>query len=87
MVSDATATFLAAAADDLQRQLRISGDVIGIRALGLPDGVTLIATVRVGRTAVELAGSGGNLVAAYGDLLGRTAEPVLAAAFRELVSA
>ena len=52
-ISESTAIFLEAAADDLQLQLRRSGHVTDIRAVELPDVVTLVATVRVGRTMAE----------------------------------
>ena len=82
-ISEATATFLEAAGEDLQRQLGAAGIVEAMRTDPAPDGATiLVAVVRIGTTAVELIGSGDSLVSAYGDLHQRVAEPVLAAAFR-----
>ena len=86
-VSESTAAFLEAAAHDLERQLRGSGHVRNIRTVEMFGDVTLVASVRVGRTIAELTGTGTNLVAAYGDLLRHVAEPMLAATYREVLSA
>jgi len=84
-ISEATSAFLEAAAEDFQLQLGSSGIVEGMRLE--PDGnlVALVATVRIGSSRVETSGSGENVVAAYADLGRHVAEPVLAAAFRELL--
>jgi hypothetical protein len=83
-ISEATATFLEVAGEDLQRQLGSSGTVVGMDADSAPDGsITLVAAVRIGASTLEMIGTGDGLVAAYGDLHQHVAEPVLAAAFRD----
>ena len=86
-VSESTAAFLEAAADDLERQLRGSGHVRYVRTVEMSGDVTLLAAVDVGRTTLELTGTGANLVVAYGDLLRHVAEPMLSATYREVLSA
>jgi hypothetical protein len=86
-IDEATAAFLRFAADDLQRQLGVAGDLTSI-ALDDADGrVTLIATVRVGRHALVFRGSGDSLVTAYAELLPVPPQALLVAAFRELMTA
>ena len=58
-ISEATATFLEAAGDDLQSQLGTSGTVVGMDADSAPDGsTTLVAAVRIGASTVEMIGTG-----------------------------
>lgn len=86
-IDEATATFLRFAADDLQRQLGVAGDLTSI-ALDDADGrVTLIATVRVGRHDLVFRGRGDSLVTAYAELLPVPPQAMLVAAFRELMTA
>jgi hypothetical protein len=86
-IDEATASFLRSAADDLQRQLGVAGDLTSI---GLDDSggrVTLIATIRVGRRDLEFRGTGDSLVTAYAKLVPVPPEALLIAAFRSLLPA
>lgn len=86
-VSEATATFLDAACEDLQRQLGSIAIVEAMRTDAAPDGATtLVAVVRIGATTVEMIGTGDGLVAAYGDLHRHVAQPLLEGAFRNYLS-
>jgi hypothetical protein len=86
-IDEATASFLRNAADDLQRQLGLAGDLTSI-ALDDADGlVTLIATIRVGQRDLVFRGSGDSLVTAYAKLVPLPPEPLLIAAFRSLLPA
>ena len=84
-VSEATSAYLEVAAEDLQRQLRSSAAVLGMQTDDAGDQLILVATLRIGASTFELIGTGDNLVDAYGDLLGHVAEPILAAAYREVL--
>ena len=85
-IDEGTASFLGAAADDLQRQVGRAGLVERITAETGSDVVTLIASMRVGTERIEVRGSGDSLLTAYASLTRTTAEPILAAAFRTLVA-
>ena len=86
-VSEATSAFLEAAAKDFQAQIGTSGIVEGVRLEPAGRRVALVATIRVGASRMELSGSGSSLVTAYADLGRHVAEPMLVAAFRELLGA
>jgi len=84
-IDDATSAFLQSAADDLQRQLGIAAAVEELTLEAVPDGVALVAALRIGNRGTAIRGSGANLVAAYADLRLAYAQPVLASALAELV--
>lgn len=84
-IDDATAQFLEAARDDLQRQLASIGAVDELSTKPGSAGVSLIARIRIGSRTTEAIGSGENLVVAYSDLRVQVAEPTLIASYRELV--
>jgi hypothetical protein len=84
-IDDATSAFLQTAADDLQRQLGIAAAVEALTIEEVPDGVALVAALRIGHRSTEIRGGGANLVAAYADLRVAYSRPVLASAFAELV--
>jgi hypothetical protein len=88
-INDATASFLRTAANDLQRQIGLSGVVERLTLEDSAAGVRLVAAIRVGRTTlIELRGDGEDLVAAYSVLHGAVVpELILASAFREVVNA
>jgi hypothetical protein len=85
-LDEATATFLEAAADDLQRQAGLAGIVERISTEAIGDGVSLMATIRVGDDLFEVRGSGDSLLTAYASLMRALPEPMLASAFRALVA-
>jgi hypothetical protein len=85
-IDEATATFLDAAADDLQRQAGLAGIVEGIGADTSDDAVTLVATIRVGDDLLNVRGSGDSLLTAYASLTREIPGPMLATAFRALVA-
>lgn len=84
-IDDATSAFLDSAADDLQRQLGLTAAVDQLTVDQVPHGVTLVAALRIGDRSVAIRGSGANLVAAYADLRLAIPEPVLAAAFTQVL--
>jgi len=84
-IDDATSVFLQSVADDLQRQIGIAAAVEELTMEDVPDGVALVAALRVGARTTAVRGRGANLVAAYADLRLAVPQPVLAAAFTELV--
>lgn len=84
-IDDATSVFLQSVADDLQRQLGIAAGVEDLTMEDVPDGVALVAALRVGARTMAIRGRGDNLVAAYADLRLTPPQPLLAAAFTELV--
>ena len=84
-IDDATSEFLRSAADDLQRQLGLAAAVDQLTVENLPHGVMLVAALRIGDRNLAIRGSGTNLVAAYADLRLAVPEPVLAAAFAEVM--
>ena len=84
-IDDSTSQFLAAAADDLARQLTGVATVVEVSVAKAPAGVSLVARIGLGDRVVEVTGSGENLVAAYADLRVRGAESTLAVAYRQLV--
>ena len=84
-IDDATSAFLQSAADDLQRQLGLAAAVEQLTVDELPSGVMLVAALRIGDRSVAITGSGADLVAAYADLRLAIPEPVLAAAFTQVV--
>lgn len=85
-IDEATASFLDAAADDLQRQAGLAGIVERISAETVGDVVTLVASIRVGDDLFEVRGSGDSLLSAYASLTRALPEPMLASAFRALVA-
>jgi hypothetical protein len=86
-VSEATATFLAAAGEDLQRQLGSTGFVEAMRTDAGSDGaITLVAMVRLGASTIRLSGTGEGLVAAYGDLHRHMPQALLEGAFRNYMA-
>jgi hypothetical protein len=84
-IDEPTSQFLEAAADDLQRQLGIAGEVETIWLGRTPRGVGLRAHVRVAQRAIDVDGYGESILTAYADLRMRLAEPTLVAAFSQLV--
>ena len=84
-IDDATSAFLQTAADDLRRQLGLAAAVDELTVEMARHGVVLVARLRVGDRNVAIKGSGPDLVAAYGDLRLAVPEPVLAAAFTEVM--
>ena len=84
-IDDATSVFLHSAADDLQRQLGMAATVNELTVEKLRQGVMLVADLRIGDRSVAIEGIGANLVAAYADLRLSVPEPVLAAAFTEVM--
>jgi hypothetical protein len=84
-IDDATSQFLEAAAEDLQRQLGIAGDVEMIWTGRSAAGIGLLARIRIHRRTIEVSGVGDNLLDAYADLRQQVAEPTLATAFLEVV--
>lgn len=86
LIDTATTGFLEAAADDLQRQAGTAGVVEHIAAETSAGTVTLVATIRVGTDVIEIPASGDSLLTAYANLTRRTAEPMLAAAFRAVLA-
>jgi hypothetical protein len=84
-IDEPTSQFLEAAADDLQRQLGIAGDVDMMWIGESPLGVGLRARIRVAERAIEVDGFGETVVEAHADLCRRVAEPTLVSAFRQLV--
>ena len=84
-IDDATSGFLHSAADDLQRQLGLAAAVDQLTVEKLPHGVMLVADLRIGDSSLAISGSGPDLVAAYADLRLAVPEPVLAAAFTEVM--
>ena len=85
VIDEATSRFLRAAIADLQRQLGIAGAVTGMTVHHTPTGVALTAQVRVASRQLEFTGSGESLVEAYARLVRSHAEPILAAAYSELL--
>ena len=83
-IDEATARFLESAADDLQRQLGVAGDVEMMWIGQSPAGIGLRARVRVAHQALEVDGYGATILEAHADLCRRVAEPTLASAFRQL---
>jgi hypothetical protein len=83
---EATATFLAAARGDLQRQIGSAGSVAALDVEGRGEFVMLVARIRVIGSEIEVRGSGENLVDAYGVLRQAVPEPILAAAFEGYVT-
>lgn len=84
-IDDATSGFLCSAAEDLQRQLGLAAAVDELTVEKLPHGVMLVAALRIGDRRVAVSGSGANLVAAYADLRLAVPEPVLVAAFAQVM--
>lgn len=85
-MNEATARFLRAAGDDLQRQLGSAGVVEDLTLERPASGVAIVATVRVGSQTVRFRGGGENLVTACAALTRSGAEPILSSAFRQLVN-
>ena len=84
-IDDATSVFLQSAADDLQRHLGVAAGVEDLTVEDTPDGVALVAALRIGHQSVTIRGSGANLVAAYADLCLAIPRTMLATAFTELI--
>ena len=84
-IDEATSAFLHSAADDLQRQLGLAAAVDELTVEKLPNGVMLVAALRIGDRSLATRGSGADLVAAYADLRLAIPEPVLVAAFTEVM--
>ena len=84
-IDDATSAFLHSAADDLQRQLGLAASLDELTVKKLAHGVTLVAALRIGDRSVTIRGSGADLLTAYADLRLAVPEPVLAAAFAEVL--
>lgn len=84
-IDEPTSQFLEAAADDLQRQLGIAGDLEIIWIGSSPLGVGLRARIRVAELAIDVDGYGDSILAAHADLCRRVVEPTLVTAFRQLV--
>ena len=86
-IDEATSSFLRFAADDLQRQLGLAGDLTSIALDDAEGRVTLIVTIRVGERIIELRGTGDTLLTAYATLVPAAPESVLSAAFRNMLTA
>ena len=84
-IDDATSAFLRSAADDLQRQLGMAAVVDQLTVENAPHGVMLVAELRIGDRSEAIRGSGANLVTAYAHLRLAVPEPVLVAAFTEVM--
>jgi hypothetical protein len=84
-IDEPTSQFLETAADDLQRQLGIAGDVEMIWIGQSQLGVALQARIRVAERTIEVDGVGATVLEAHADLCRRVAEPTLMSAFRQLV--
>ena len=84
-IDEATATFLDAAAADLQRQAGRAGIVEHIVAEPAGELVTLVATFRTEVERIEVRGSGDSLLTAYASLIRALPEVTLSSAFRALV--
>jgi hypothetical protein len=85
-IDEATAAFLRAASDDLQRQLGTAGRVDALEVAEIWAGVAVRARIRMSGSTITVGGSGSTVVDAYGDLVRNgVAEPTLAAAFRALL--
>lgn len=84
-IDDATSGFLHSAADDLQRQLGLAATVDRLTVETVRSDVMLVATLRLGARSMVIRGRGADLVAAYADLRLAIPEPVLAAAFTQVV--
>jgi hypothetical protein len=80
-ITDATSSFLEAAASDLQRQIGRTGAVEELRVEQDADGTTVIAAVRINERTLEIRGTGENLLAAYAKLHRNAPESILAARF------
>ena len=82
MIDEATSAFLEAATADLRRQLGIAGEVqaLSLEELG-PEGVALIAAIRVADEEIVIRGTGDNILTAYADLRLSIPQPVLESAF------
>ena len=88
MIDAATSTYLEAVAADLQRQLGIAGSVSSVSLENLPGGrVAIRAALRVAGEEIVTRGTGENLLAAYAALRQSTPQPVLEAAFAQIVEA
>jgi hypothetical protein len=85
-IDEATAAFLEAAADDLQRQTRRAGVVERITAQTTGNAVTLVAMIRVGEASYEARGSGDSVLTAYASLTRAIPEVMLASAFRAVLA-
>ena len=84
-INEATDQFLRTAARDLQQQMSLIG---AVNEVTLDTDLTVLrlrAEIRVQHRTIEVEGVGDSLVSAYADLRRRVAEPVLAAAFREVM--
>ena len=85
-MNESTEALLEAFRADLQRQLRHAGVVENLLVheddLGL---ITLTAVVRVAAQAIELTGTGDNLVTAYASLTRGDPELILASAYRQVL--
>jgi hypothetical protein len=86
-IDEATASFLRYAADDLQRQLGAAGEVTSIALDESTEPVALAVRVRVGARVLEFRGSGDSLVTAYATIVAQPPEAILAAAFRDVMTA
>ena len=86
-IDEATASFLHLAGDDLQRQLGAAGTVISLALDDNAARVTLVAVIRVGPKELEFRGVGDSMLEAYADLVAQPPEPMLVAAFRNLLPA
>ena len=80
-ITDATSSFLEAAASDLQRQIGRTGTVEEVRAEQDTGDTTLVAAVRINTRTVDVRGTGENLLAAYAQLHRHAPEAILAARF------
>jgi hypothetical protein len=87
LIDEATASFLRYAAGDLQGQLGAAGEVMSIGLDESAEPVTLVVRVRVGPRELEFRGSGESLVTAYANIVAQPPEAVLAAAFRNVMTA
>ena len=85
-VSESTEALLEAFRADLQRQLRHAGVVERLVVHEDDSGQTAItAVVRIAAQAIELTGTGDNLVTAYASLTRAEPELILASAYRQVL--
>jgi hypothetical protein len=86
VIDAATSAFLEAMVADLRQQLGIAGTVASVSLDELqPDGVTLVAAIRVARDEIVIRGTGENILAAYANLRLSIPQPVLRSAFVQVV--
>lgn len=85
-VTESTESLLEAFRDELQGQLRLAGVVEELSIRWERRGTTCLgATIAVGADRFELIGTGDGVIDAYTDLCRAAPEPVLKAAYRQVL--